>query len=121
MAKLARYAVLVVLAILFAAPFLWMISTSLTPPDQVLDRNRPLIPIRPHWHNYVEALTVLPYGIFLENTLIVTSLSVIGQTFSAAMVPFVFARLLFRFREPLFLLVLSTMLPPPQVTMIPTF
>src|SRR4029079_5661420 len=52
---------------------------------------------------------------------IVTLLCVIGQTFSAAMVAFAFARLNFRFREPLFLLVLSTMLLPPQVTMIPTF
>jgi multiple sugar transport system permease protein len=117
----ARYALLIVLALLFAAPFLWMISTSLTPADQVLDRSRPLIPPHPAWHNYAEALTVLPFGIFFKNTVIVAILSVIGQTFSAAMVAFAFARLNFRFREALFLLVLSTMLLPSQVTMIPTF
>jgi multiple sugar transport system permease protein len=123
MGRAIRYAALIVLAIGFAAPFFWMISTSLTPADQVLDRNRPLIPTSPAWHNYVEALTVhnLPFGTFFENTIIVSLLCVIGQTFSAAMVAFAFARLHFRFREPLFLLVLSTMLLPPQVTMIPTF
>lgn len=121
MRKLLRHALLIVLALLFATPFLWMISTSLTPADEVLDRNRPLIPLHPAWLNYVEALTVLPFHLFLKNTLIVTILSVIGQTSSAAMVAFAFARLNFRFREPLFLLVLSTMLLPPQVTMIPTF
>ena len=118
---IARYVLLIALAILFAAPFLWMLSTSLTPAAQVLDRGRPLIPPQPAWHNYVEALTVLPFHVFLKNTLTVTLLCVIGQTLSAAMVAFAFARLRFRFRQPLFLLVLSTMLLPPQVTMIPTF
>ena len=56
-----RYAVLCALAVLFAAPFLWMLTVSLTPADQVLDRNRPLIPWVPAWQNYVEALTVLPF------------------------------------------------------------
>jgi multiple sugar transport system permease protein len=116
-----RYAVLSALAVLFAAPFLWMLSVSLTPADQVLDRNRPFIPSDPAWRNYVEALTVLPFHVFFRNTLIVALLCVVGQTFSAAMVAFAFARLRFRFREPLFILVLSTMLLPPQVTMIPTF
>ena len=116
-----RYAVLSALAVLFAAPFLWMLSVSLTTADQVLDRNRPFIPSEPAWRNYVEALTVLPFHVFFKNTLMVAILCVIGQTLSAAMVAFAFARLRFRFREPLFLLVLSTMLLPPQVTMIPTF
>src|SRR4051812_18942386 len=101
----ARYLVLIGLAVLFAAPFFWMLSTSLTPASQVLDRNRPLIPRHPAWNNYVEALTALPFDLFLKNTLVVTILCVIGQTFSAAMVAFAFARLRFRFREPLFLLV----------------
>ena len=117
----ARYAALIVLGLCFAAPFLWMLSVSLTPAGDVLDRNRPLIPPRPAWDNYRTALTVLPLDVFFRNTVVVTVLCVIGQTLSAAMVAFAFARLRFRFREPLFLLVLSTMLLPPQVTMIPTF
>jgi multiple sugar transport system permease protein len=121
MARLTRYVVLIALGLLFAAPFIWMVSVSLTPADQVLERDRPLMPPRPAWGNYAEALTVLPFEKFFKNTLIVTALCVIGQTLSAAMVAFAFARLRFRFREPLFLLVLSTMLLPPQVTMIPTF
>ena len=117
----SRYILLIALSILFAAPFLWMLSVSLTPADQVLSRDRPLIPPQPAWGNYAQALTVLPFDQFFKNTVIVTVLCVIGQTLSAAMVAFAFARLRFRFREPLFLLVLSTMLLPPQVTMIPTF
>ena len=117
----ARYAILLALSVLFAGPFVWMVGTSLTPADLVMEIDRPLFPLAPAWSNYLKALTVLPFHIFLQNTLIVTLLCVVGQTLSAAMVAFAFARLNFPYREPLFLLVLSTMLLPPQVTMIPTF
>jgi multiple sugar transport system permease protein len=63
----------------------------------------------------------MPFHLFLKNTLIVAGLCVVGQTLSAASVAFAFARLHFPFREPLFLLVLATMMLPPQVTMIPQF
>jgi multiple sugar transport system permease protein len=63
----------------------------------------------------------MPFALFLKNTLIVALLCVIGQTMSAALVAFAFARLRFPGREPLFLVVLATMMLPPQVTMIPQF
>jgi multiple sugar transport system permease protein len=126
MAKLSlslRYLCLCLLSVIFATPFLWMLGTSLTPANDVLSRNRPFFPAHPVWSNYTEALTTptLPFGIFLQNTLLVAVLSMIGQTLTAAMVAFAFARLRFPHRDKLFLLVLSTMMLPPQVTMIPTF
>lgn len=119
--RVARYGALVALALLFALPFVWMVGTSLTPADEVLNRDRPFFPARPAWGNYPEALTQLPFGVFLTNTLVVAVLCMVGQTLTAAMTAFAFARLRFPLREPLFLLVLSTMMLPPQVTMIPTF
>ena len=119
--KALRYLCLSALSVLFALPFLWMVGTSLTPAEDVLDRNRPFFPSHPAWGNYKEALTTLPFGIFLQNTLLVTVLCMFGQTLSAASVAFAFARLRFPHRDKLFLLVLSTMMLPPQVTMIPTF
>jgi multiple sugar transport system permease protein len=121
-----RYAALIGLSVVFLMPFLWMVGTSLTPPEEILDRDRPFFPAHPHWVNYVHALAppptgYLPFHVFLKNTLMVTILCVIGQTLSASLVAFAFARLEFGFKEPLFLLVLSTMMLPPQVTMIPTF
>jgi multiple sugar transport system permease protein len=102
-------------------PFVWMTGTSLTPAAEVGDVNRPIFPRHFAWANYREALTVMPFHIFLKNTLVVAILCVLGQTMSAALVAFAFARLKFPFREPLFLVVLSTMMLPPQVTMIPQF
>ena len=121
MGKVLRYAVLIALAVVFILPFLWMVGTSLTPASEVIKADRPFFPRTFAWHNYREALTTLPFDIFLKNTLIIAISCVIGQTFSAALTAFAFARLKFPFREPLFVLVLSTMMLPPQVTMIPTF
>jgi multiple sugar transport system permease protein len=122
-----RYAALVGLSLLFVLPFVWMVGTSLTPERDMFDRDRPMFPSHPTLSNYVEALRppskggYLPFHLFLKNTLTVTLLCVIGQTVSASLVAFAFARLEFPFKGPLFLLVLSTMMLPPQVTMIPTF
>jgi multiple sugar transport system permease protein len=55
------------------------------------------------------------------NTVVVTTLSVIGQVLSCSLVGYAFARLRFRGRGPLFVLMISTMMLPPQVTMIPMF
>ena len=115
------YGVLIGLSVLFALPFAWMLTTSLTPGAQVLDPDRPLVPTSPAWGNYKTALTSLPFYLFALNTAIVTLSCVVGQTLSASMAAFAFARLRFPFREPLFLLVLATMMLPPQVTMIPQF
>jgi len=118
-----RYALLIALSTMFIMPFLWMLGTSLTHADLVLDRTRPLFPSKLVWANYWEALVEvnLPFHLFLKNTLVISVLCMVGQTFSAACVAFAFARLKFPFRDGLFLLVLSTMMLPAQVTMIPQF
>ncbi|HEV2295547.1 MAG TPA: carbohydrate ABC transporter permease [Tepidisphaeraceae bacterium] len=120
---IARYVALIALSTMFVMPFLWMLGTSLTRGDLVLERTRPLFPRELMWSNYYHALvgSELPFHLFLQNTLIVSILCTIGQTFSAACVAFAFARLRFPFRDGLFLLVLSTMMLPAQVTMIPQF
>jgi ABC-type glycerol-3-phosphate transport system permease component len=132
----ARYATLIALGVVFAMPFVWMVGTSLMKPEDVLAVDRPLFPSDPQWSNYKEAMNAIAplpvrifgrdyvwpaFAVFLKNTLTIALLCVVGQTLSAAMVAFAFARLRFPFREPLFLLVLSTMMLPPQVTMIPQF
>ena len=118
-----RYAALIALSALFVMPFLWMLGTSLTSADEVLNLDLPLFPSNFFWSNYRHALidVGLPFSIFLKNTLLISLLATFGQTFSAACVAFAFARLKFPYRDGLFLLVLSTMMLPAQVTMIPQF
>jgi len=98
-----------------------MLSTSLTDASRVIVKNREWIPHPVVWSNYKKALTVLPFHLFLKNTLIITICCIIGQLLSASLVAFGFSRMRFPGRDALFILVLSTMMLPAQVTQIPTF
>jgi len=74
-----------------------------------------------HWENFAKAVTVVPFGRYLVNTLIVVFFGTIGTVVSCTLVAYGFAR----FRAPglkiLFLLLLATVMLPPQVTLIPAF
>ncbi|HEY3266796.1 MAG TPA: carbohydrate ABC transporter permease [Armatimonadota bacterium] len=73
-----------------------------------------------NFHNSVSR-PGMPFGLFLENTLLIVALTVLGATLSAALCAYGFARLRFRGREPLFIMLLATMMIPGQVTMIPVY
>jgi multiple sugar transport system permease protein len=77
----------------------------------------------PQWRNFAAAwrLLPLPFHWFLLNTYVITAVNVLGQTLSCSLVAYGFARFRFRGRNALFLLLLSTMMLPPQVTMIPQY
>src|SRR5206468_6240228 len=75
------------------------------------------------WANYPRALSPekMDFWPALSNTVVVTTLSVIGQIVSCSLVGFGFARFRFRGQKLLFMVMLSTMMLPAQVTMIPVF
>jgi len=75
----------------------------------------------PRWDNYPKALKRMDFATALSNTTVITVLCVIGQILSSSLVGFGFARFRFRGRNFLFMLMLSTMMLPPQVSMIPLF
>jgi multiple sugar transport system permease protein len=77
--------------------------------------------VRPQWRNYPEAWTAKPFTRYTLNTLIITAAAIAGQVLSASLVAFGFARLRFPGRGFLFLVCLSAMMLPSQVTMLPQF
>ncbi len=82
--------------------------------------------VEPRWKNYSEALAFLPpethYGAtFLGNTLYLTLLTVLGTVLSSSMVAYAFARLRWPGKNLLFVVLLSTMMIPGAVTMMPQF
>ena len=115
------YAILIAGALIIMAPLAWMISTSLKNRSAVFRFPPEWIPDPVLWHNYPEALTILPFGTFFINTVIVTLLSVLGELISSAVVGYSFARLRWKGRNLLFVVVLATMMLPRQVTLIPVF
>jgi len=102
-------------------PFFWMVSTSLKVPNQVLIQPIKWIPDPIVWSNYAKALTVLPFGLYLKNTVVITGLVMVGTILSSAACAYGFARLRAPGRDVLFIVLLSTMMLPGIVTMIPTF
>jgi multiple sugar transport system permease protein len=77
--------------------------------------------IRFHWENFIAAVTKVPFGRYLLNTMIVVVFGTIGTVVSCTLVAYGFARFRARGMPILFLLLLSTIMLPPQVTLIPTF
>ncbi len=106
---------------IFAVPLLWMISTSFKTSDQVYLFPPVWIPSVFHWENYSNAWVLAPFPTFYKNTLIIVLCNQVGTLLSSAMVAYGFARLRFRGRHFLFLLILSTLMLPSQVTLIPTY
>ena len=71
--------VLIALALSFAAPLLWMISTSLTDNSQFIHGSSMLDPNPVHWRNYFDAFTRISFPRMFSNTLIVTIFSTLGM------------------------------------------
>jgi ABC-type glycerol-3-phosphate transport system permease component len=108
-------------ALLFLAPFLWMLSTSLKDPKFIYLFPPQIIPDPVRWGNYARALTRLPFHLYALNTAQVTALALIGNLLTASLCAFGFARLRFPGRDIWFLVLLSTIMLPGQVTLVPTF
>jgi ABC-type glycerol-3-phosphate transport system permease component len=119
--RVAVYLLLILGSVLFITPFLFALSSSLKKLDAVYAYPPTLLPVPPQWSNYTKAVTSLPFGQFLMNSVFLTLMCVAGQLISGALVAYSFARLRWPGRDVTFLVLLSTMMLPGQVTMIPTF
>ena len=119
--RLMIYLMLVVLSILFILPFLWMVSTSIKTESQAISYPPTLWPAPFDFANYREVFELVPFLQFYWNTIVVTGLTVIGTVASSAVVAYAFARIKGRGRSVWFILLLCTMMLPPQVTMIPVY
>jgi len=125
LARLAAGAALVLFAVLFILPLLWMVSTSLQPEGQVLSGTgnalTHLIPRRLAPVNYVKALQTLHFVPYLLNTLYVCVLVVAGTLASCTVVAYGFSRLRWPGRDTLFSIMLATIMLPPAVLLLPQF
>ena len=130
--RFTAYATLVLGTAIMVFPLLWMICVSLLTPDKaqaatVSGDLTKLVPGDPQWGNFGAALSQMGsvrWKGFLDalaNSVVITTIVVAATVLSSSLVGFAMARMRFRGREPLFLLMLATMMLPGQVTMIPLF
>jgi len=119
--KILKYTLLIILTLSMLIPFLWMLSTSLMSELEVYQFPPKFIPSTLKWSNFIEAMSMQPFGRYFLNTFIVSSASVIGQLIFCSMAAYAFARIRFLGRDKIFGLYLSTMMIPAIVTIIPAF
>lgn len=119
--SIVSHAALISLSLLFVMPFLWLLSTSLKPNNQIFVFPPVWIPRPPIFQHYIEGLTFIPFLTYLKNTMIYCTLAVVGTIISSSLVAYSLARIPWRGRTVLFMIIIATMMVPPQVTMIPLF
>lgn len=115
------YFLLSVLALFFLIPLYWMFSTALKNQQQTFAIPPQWVPNPPQWSNFSDVFVEVPFARFFINTAFLVVMNILGQLFSVTLVAYGFARLRFPGRSFLFLLMLSTLMIPYQVTLVPRF
>jgi multiple sugar transport system permease protein len=121
--KVIVQALVAIGAIVFAFPFVWMLSTSLKSSMLTLSLPPRFFPFPLEWKNYTTCLNYpsFQFTLFARNTLYLCILTVSGTLVSSSLVAYGFSRIKWRGRDALFFLTLSTMMIPFPVYMIPLF
>ncbi|MBD8518062.1 carbohydrate ABC transporter permease [Plantibacter sp. CFBP 8804] len=112
---------LCLIIVLMAAPLVWLVSSSLTAPEAAFQLPPNWIPIPFTLDNFVAVFTVVPLGRMALNSLIVAVISVGGSLIIASLAAYAFSRLQFRGKEAVFVVLLSALMIPGQLTLIPVF
>lgn len=116
------FALLVVGAAMMLMPFYYMISTSLKGPEDIYVNKLVWIPSRLVWKNYVTAWQSEPnFGRYFVNSAFIATVTTMLQLFTSALAAYAFACFSFWGKEPLFMLLLGTMMIPSQVTLVPNY
>lgn len=119
--NLVIYPLTIVGAAIMLVPLLWLLSSSLKSTAMIFIYPPQWIPNPVRYSNYSDVFRVIPFLQFTINTVIVTGLALLGQLITASLVAFGFARLRFPGRDLLFIVLLSTIMIPYHITLIPTF
>lgn len=118
---LSAEAVLLVGAILMMMPFLWMVSTALKGPTEIVVWPPSLIPESPTLANFEQVFTTAPFGRWLLNSLVLAVTSTVAILATSAIAGYVLAKFTFPGRGALFMVILATAIVPFEVYMIPLY
>lgn len=117
--KVFTYLMLSLGVVIALFPFFWMISTSLMSLGEA--QGTRLIPSSIHWENYVNAWNEAKFSLYMWNSVRITLLTLVGELTFSVLAAYAFARIKFPGRDLIFTVLLSTMMIPAMVTIIPNF
>lgn len=115
------YIILLFISFVCLVPFYWMIRSSLMDMSQIFTMPPIWIPKPIKFSNYKEALTMLPFGRYFLNTLFVVVFTVLGTVITSSLCAYSFSRIEWKGRDTVFGILLTAMMIPFAVTLIPTF
>jgi multiple sugar transport system permease protein len=117
--KVADNSLLIALVIIFIAPFVFITTTSLMSDTQVLSPK--LWPQPFEWNNFSKVFTSAPLGTYYLNSILYAGLATLGVLLTSVPVAYALARLRWRGRNFVLVLVLASMMLPTQVTVVPLY
>lgn len=115
------YIVLTVVGLFMLLPFLWSLSTSLKPDNEIISLPITWLPGSITFEHYWTAFTMVPFARHFANSMLLAVAGVITNLLLGAMAGYAFARLPFRGSKLLFRLLLASMMVPAVVTLVPSF
>jgi multiple sugar transport system permease protein len=119
-ASVVTYTILGIWTVICIAPLLWIVITSFTPQSQLYSYPPTFLP-QPTVDNYSFLFQNMNYGQFLTNTVIMSVLVSLGEVVFGVMAAYAFARMRFPGRDKFFMLILTGLMIPPIVTMLPLY
>lgn len=119
---IAWYVVLILISMVTIFPFLWILLTSIKGPNDLLFSTPPqFLPNDPTLSNYARVLDALPIPKFFLNSIVASTAATVLNVLVAALAAYPLAKMRFRLREPIFYLLLATLIVPIQLTFIPSY
>lgn len=112
---------LALIALLMFLPFLWMLVISVSPTSQAFTLPPTWVPTSIHFDNFSQVFSMIPFGIEFLNSAKIATIVTIGALTTSALAAYAFTRLEFPGRKILFVVFLSALMVPQQVTVIPIF
>lgn len=117
-----RYGLALFLVLLMFLPFAWMLGTSFKPIEETIRFPPTFIPENPVWfENYAKVFQTIPFFGYVANSLTVSLTNTFAALFTSALAGYIFAKFIFKGRDGLFFLIVSTMMVPFQVVLVPVF
>jgi ABC-type glycerol-3-phosphate transport system permease component len=117
--KLLLYLILIAGALVAVFPLFWMLTNSLMTLGETI--NRQWLPNAPQFDNYVQAWTEAEFSKYFLNSVLITATTLAGLLLTSVLAAYAFASVRFKGRELLFSILLSTLMIPETVTLLPNF
>jgi len=115
------YTIVIIMAVAYIFPLYWLIVTALKTDAEIFQQPPPIFPPNPQWQNFGASTTYIPFWRYMWNTIVISGLTVLGTVLSCTFIAYGFARIRWPGRNIIFLIYLSTIMLPSQVTLIPLY